>query len=293
LGDFSPSKSKPSDPWTNPVTNENGKNSPEQTNQEDIDNDEFFSKLKPPPKKNESLISPEKTSPIDPWSSPTLRSTSNGNNGVKTDAKAQQTSELDDLWGNKNTMTASKTQPNLNLDDPWSSTTTNNQNRLAPAIVPSANNPWSSSNAIATNLTNNTLVNDDPWSTKAPPVKPASQQANNSIWPSLTESSNQQQQTNAASLLTNNILNNLWTTTTSTNSNTNTASAFSAPIVRPANQIVNNPFLGNSVFPSTNLNANSTLPNYSALSQPWLISSSITPSNTVTSSNKTTNPFLD
>jgi len=267
------------------------KKSPEKTNQGDIDNDEFFSQLKPPPK-NKPLISPrspEKSSSTignDPWASPTLTN-ANKSNVSRNETNAQLTSELDDLWANKNKIPSPKTQLNLNLDDPWSSSTTNVPNKLAPAIIPSANNPWS--NSLATNVTNNSLENHDPWSAKEP-ITQNTPQTNNSIWPSLNDPS--QQQSNTASLLTNNILNNLWTTTTSTNPLTNTASAFTAPIVR-TNPPVNNPFLGNSIFPSTNLNGNSTLPNYSALSQPWLISSSITPSNTVTSSNKTTNPFLD
>ncbi len=259
--------------------------SPVKTNQSDIDNDEFFSQLKPPPK-SKSFASPqssEKTgsnNKSDPWSSPTLTHANNGSNVNK-----QITSEPDVFWANENKIPSPRAQLNLNLDDPWSTSTTNAP--LAPAIIPSANNPWS--NSVATNVTNKSLEINDPWLTKATEARPTPN-VNASIWPSLSEPS--QQPSNTASLLTNNILNNLWSTSTSNNPITNTASAFSAPIVRTSSSTVSNPFLGNGIFPSSNSNG-STIPNYSALSQPWLLSSTNTPSNTVTSSSKTNNPFLD
>ena len=316
------SKHSPADPWSSfPAgTCKTSSNDAIQkdpvTTLHDIDNDEFFSQLKTsvkpstPVEEEKKLASPllklypaEKkaadSAPNDPWSSKAIATS-------QYDAKTKTTPDslLNDLWLAPSTATK---QPTNNVDmglagDPWSSISSkNNQvkpNTASVSVTASNtnNNPWSDALVapIATNSNTNktslsSLNNNDPWATKSVP------QANNaSLWPSFTTTAPAptKQASNTAAMLTNAILNDLW----SNNANNTTASTNSA-IPVASNPVVNNPFLASSVFPSASITSNGgsngVMSNYSALSHPWLLSSSITTSSSLSNSNKTSNPFID
>lgn len=254
----------------------------------DIDNDEFFSQLTKPQLIPPSFASksPEKATTLlnnDPWSATSTHTIANSNNGIKNDINSQTKNVNDDLW---------LTKPSLSVDlaDPWAEKPAASLHpKLPSAIVPSANNPWSNES----NNKNTPLINNDPWAVKQTVPSLSQPTSNASLWPSLNDIKSNPTPS-STNLLTNNLINNLWPTASS-NTTPNMVSAFSAPIMHSnSNTAVNNPFMTNSLFPATNNNfvSNST-PNYAVLSQPWLTSSSYNTSNTITNSNKTTNPFID